>query len=138
MHTLVCIMHTFQRPTAVSGQRVTLNIAVFHYGALVHSGIVVNGLGQIMPLPSVRALSRPQLFPHALKPCNALQTGRHTLDQVPTLCLYMTACIPLTIRIDGLGSRASSLLEVFRCKFLEGFLTYLLLLSSICRPLQRS
>ena len=59
-------MHTFQRSTAVSGQRVALSSldtslqCITGFSALGQS----SSLGQIMHSPSARALSRPRLeFP---------------------------------------------------------------------------
>ena len=45
--------------------------AVHYGGVLVHSGKLVNGLGQMMHSPSAHALSQHR----ALTPHNALQTG---------------------------------------------------------------
>jgi len=86
MHTLaciICIMHTFQRPTAVSGKLVALNYLNTSFvcitGLVSALGQCSNGLERIMHSPSAHALSRPQPLlhhPHALiKSRNTHTTG---------------------------------------------------------------
>jgi len=76
-------MHTFQRPTAVSGKQAALNYLNTSFVCI--TGLVSalrqcsNGLEWIMHSPSARALSHPRLLLHRLraliKSCNAHTTG---------------------------------------------------------------
>jgi len=67
MHTLVCIiqiMHTFQRPTVVSGRWVALSYLDTSFvcitGLVGALGQCSNGLERILHSPSARALSHPR------------------------------------------------------------------------------
>jgi len=86
MHTLVCIiqiMHTFQRPTAVSGKWVVLNYLNTSFmcitGLVSALGQCSNGLEWLMHSPSAHVLSHPRLLLHRpralIKPRNAHTTG---------------------------------------------------------------